>query len=317
MIRGPVAELAAVVGAMAVGLWAFTITENDAALLVVAAVVAAVMVASARRRRRAGVAQPPARVGAARAWVEAIGSAAVLTAAVAALMWLVREPYDTPRLWLLSRPGIDPAVFVARRLALAAAQQAVLQLFVWPVCREILRRDGPALVMAAAVFGLLHLPSPTLVAVTFVAAAVWIALYRRSRRLLPLVVSHALLWVAGYVLIPPRLSWDLKVGHEAWADRARYETLADATSRRILRQVTSPSYLDRIGGTDRAWVIALYRDILGRVPAESEVEFWLDRMRWEPRVEVARKFVVSEELADIRHRVGAAYDVPWSPTPTP
>ena len=92
--------------------------------------------------------------GPGRAWTEAAVATVLVAAVLTAWLTVVREPYDQPL-------GFLGLIWSARRLALAALQQLFLQLFFLAVLRELLR-PVPAALVAAAVFGLCHLPSPAL-----------------------------------------------------------------------------------------------------------------------------------------------------------
>jgi membrane protease YdiL (CAAX protease family) len=71
------------------------------------------------------------------------------------------------------------------------AQQWVLQTL---VLREAQRASSRArgIVIAAGLFGTIHLPNPLLAPVTCVAALVWCRLYDRYPNIIPLALSHGL-----------------------------------------------------------------------------------------------------------------------------
>ena len=72
-----------------------------------------------------------------------------------------------------------------------AGQQWVLQtVLLREAQRAVSRRGG--IVVAAALFGLLHLPNPLLTGVTIAAALCWCAIYDRYPNVVPLAVSHGL-----------------------------------------------------------------------------------------------------------------------------
>ena len=72
------------------------------------------------------------------------------------------------------------------------------------------RRTG--VVLAAAVFGLLHLPNPFLAPVTLLAALGWCWIYDRHPNWLPLALAHALLTLAILYCLDPRLTGRLRIG---------------------------------------------------------------------------------------------------------
>jgi hypothetical protein len=309
----PLIELAGAVVLLAVGLWAPLSRASQAVAGLAAVGFVWLGVLSWRRRRRTGVESVVPRVPAARAWLEAAATTLLMVAGIVASAAVVREPYETVGLGALALPLPALLLWACKRLAWATAQQLALQLFIWPLCREVLRSDGAGLVVAAGVFGLAHLPSPALTVATFVGAMVWIALFRRGGRLAPLIVAHALLWYVGHTVVPDRLSYTMLVGSRAAVELPRFRALASVENRAILRIVTTPEYFAAQGSSNRGLVTALYRDLLGRAPAEPEIQYWVSRMSWEPPTEVAKKFVEGEEMRNLRQRLGDTYRFPLHP----
>jgi membrane protease YdiL (CAAX protease family) len=72
----------------------------------------------------------------------------------------------------------------------AGGQQFVLQTVVLREARALMPR-GAAVVVAAGIFGAVHLPNPFLAPVTFAAALVWCWIYSRYPNIIPLAISHA------------------------------------------------------------------------------------------------------------------------------
>ncbi|HEY8717104.1 DUF4214 domain-containing protein [Pengzhenrongella sp.] len=79
--------------------------------------------------------------------------------------------------------------------------------------------------------------------------------------------------------------------------------------------VISPEYYAAAGGTDRAWVVRLYADILGRTPTADEIAVWTGRLLGGyTRARVASGFLLSpERLGDVldgywRHLLGRGID---------
>jgi membrane protease YdiL (CAAX protease family) len=68
------------------------------------------------------------------------------------------------------------------------------------------------IVLAAALFAVLHLPNPFLSAMTFAGALAWCWIYDRHANLLPLGLSHALLTLAILSAFDQRLTGHLRVG---------------------------------------------------------------------------------------------------------
>ncbi len=295
----------------ATALWLVPARGGGWELLAVGVVAGVLGWLSQRRRRLAGEAPAPARVTARRAWLETAAVTLALIAATAIVFAFFREPYDELRFGILVRPPGGLALWLGRRLVFAAAQQLVLQLFVMPVCAEIVGAPLAGTLLASALFGLAHLPSPTIAILTFVAAAAWIWLYSRGRRLAPLVVAHALMWIAAFAIVPDRLTYDMRVGRAAVDAMPVFRMLDGALGRSILREVTTRDYYERQGGTDAAWVGALYRDILGREPSAEEVAYWVRWLEHDSRTEVAKHFVISDELQGIVRRLPGRYRFPF------
>jgi membrane protease YdiL (CAAX protease family) len=71
------------------------------------------------------------------------------------------------------------------------AQQWVLQTVVLREAQGATSR-GAGIIIAALLFGLVHLPNPFLAPVTAVAALIWCRLYDRYPNIIPLALSHGL-----------------------------------------------------------------------------------------------------------------------------
>ncbi len=86
------------------------------------------------------------------------------------------------------------------KIPTVAGQQVMLQLLIVPVLLRLFQRVSVVVVVGALLFSLLHLPNLLLVGLTLVAGLFWIASYCRSQKLLPIVVSHAVLAImaAGF-----------------------------------------------------------------------------------------------------------------------
>jgi membrane protease YdiL (CAAX protease family) len=92
-----------------------------------------------------------------------------------------------------------------------AAQQWVLQTV---VLREGQRAASPrrGIVIAALLFGAIHLPNPFLAPVTAVAALVWCRLYDRCPNILPLALSHGLGTLAVRYAFDDAITGRLRIG---------------------------------------------------------------------------------------------------------
>lgn len=301
-------ELAVVVGLTEAELWALRghgLVWSHAG--VYALLVATVAVSIARRHAEAP--EPAPTVGRARAWGEAAAITLALSTVLLLAAMLVGDSNETYEFLFLRKPPLKLAGWLAGKVGAALAQQVALQWFLWPVCREVTGGRALGAGMAAAIFGLVHLPSPTLVGITAIGGLAWVLLYRRGGRLAPLVASHMALATLAHGGLPERMTYDMRVGSAATADSARFATLADPKARQInrrlkdhrddLRRYASADYYQAQGGTDAGFIRGLFRDILGRPAAESDVAFWLDRHFPDLRDRVPSIFLASDEYAQI------------------
>jgi hypothetical protein len=80
--------------------------------------------------------------------------------------------------------------------------------------------------------------------------------------------------------------------------------------------IGSPEYITGNGGRGRGWIIGMYRDLLGRDPAEAEVQGWLQALaRGVTEAEVAFGFAASRERQ--AQRVQRNYQIYLGRTATP
>lgn len=303
----PAAELILAVGALEWALWG--LRESGPAWLYVAAHVVSVaaIFASWDRRRRSQSTEPASPAGAAGSWALTLGVALGLSAVLLLAARFVGDRNETYEFVFLDKPPAKLLGWGVGKFLAALGQQLALMLFLWPVCFELTRSRLAGTVAAATIFGLIHLPSPTLVGITLLAGLAWIALYRRTGRIAPLVASHMLLAILAHGALPERLTYDLRVGASARADMKRFEDLNDPRLRLInhrlkihraeLRRYASDRYYAAQGGTPEGYIRGLYRDILRRPAADSDVRFWLTRPRKPNRDELTSFFLASDEYA--------------------
>ena len=91
------------------------------------------------------------------------------------------------------------------------AQQWVLQTVVLREAqRATSRRAG--IVIAALLFGAVHLPNPFLAPVTAAGALIWCRLYDRYPNVIPLALSHALGTLAVLYAFSPEITGRLRIG---------------------------------------------------------------------------------------------------------
>jgi len=91
------------------------------------------------------------------------------------------------------------------------AQQWVLQTVVLREAQRISSRPN-GIVIAAVLFGAVHLPNPLLTPLTAVAAVVWCRLYDRHPNILPLAFSHGLGTLALRYAFDETITGRLRIG---------------------------------------------------------------------------------------------------------
>jgi membrane protease YdiL (CAAX protease family) len=104
------------------------------------------------------------------------------------------------------------ALRFALLLVWALAQQFVLQTVIYREARERFSR-GAAVLVAATLFAVIHLPNPFLTPATFVAALGWCWLYERHQNLVPIALSHAAASLAAAVALGPGITGGMRVGY--------------------------------------------------------------------------------------------------------
>jgi membrane protease YdiL (CAAX protease family) len=114
------------------------------------------------------------------------------------------------------RGTLHARAHLGRDLALlmvwAAGQQFALETVLLREAQAVTsRRTG--IVLAAALFGALHLPNPFLAPVTFLAALGWCWIYDRHPNLLPLALSHAVSTLVILSALDAGLTGRLRIGY--------------------------------------------------------------------------------------------------------
>ena len=314
----PIAELLGVIGLLEAELW--DLRDRGPAWLVALTFGLIVLAAgfSCERRRRAGFVSVFRKVGAGRAWVEVSLACLVLSAVLVGSAPMVGDSNETFEFVFLDKGPAKLAIWIVGKFAAALIQQFALQLFLWPTCFELTRGRVSGAMLAASIFGLVHLPSPTLVAITFLAGMVWVGFYQRGGRLAPLVVSHMILATLAHGALPERLTYDMRVGSMATADMNRFEQLNDPKIRVINRRLkdnraslkyyASEPYFQAQGGTLPGLIRGLFRDVLRREATDGDVAFWTGRKLANPQADMVNIFLASDEHAAIVEARKAARD---------
>ena len=308
----PAMELITVVGLLEAELW-YLRAHGPAWLniLVYGSIVATLWFSHERRKKAETSATSPI-VGARRAWFEVLATCAILSAILMVAALMVGDSSETFEFVFLDKPPLKLFNWLVGKFGAALGQQLALQLFLWPVCFELTRGRAAGTVLAAAIFGMIHLPSPTLVAITTLAGAVWVVLYQRTGRLAPLILSHMILATLAHGGLPERLTYDMRVGLTATADMKRFEVLNDPKIRKANRRLkenraslirfSSDEYYRARGGTMPGFIRGLFRDILDRPAKDTDVEFWMTRNLTNPRADIPSMFLASDEFAQIQER---------------
>src|SRR6266702_492425 len=131
---------------------------------------------------------------------------ALLASAAAALV--------AARVQTLHTPG-GPLMFVERfsGYALGACvQQLLLQDFFLPRLLRLMRTPVSAVVVAATIFSLAHLPNPILTGITFVWGLAACLFFLRYRNLYTLIIAHTILGIAVAITIPRPVIHNMRVG---------------------------------------------------------------------------------------------------------
>jgi membrane protease YdiL (CAAX protease family) len=139
------------------------------------------------------------------AMLPALKWAAALTVPALAVVLVIGRQLGT----LHGRDQLAPRF--ALLLAWALVQQFMLQTTILREARCTFGRRA-ALVVAAALFAVVHLPNPLLTPVTFLAALGWCWIYDRHPNLFPLAVSHACASLTLALALGPHLTGGMRVG---------------------------------------------------------------------------------------------------------
>jgi membrane protease YdiL (CAAX protease family) len=129
--------------------------------------------------------------------------AVVIAAMLAAGAWMAS----------LRFPQLPNAIRTLARLVLfGIAQQYVLLAFYYRGIASVMRRPASAVLLTALVFAAFHIPNPFLMIVTFVAAGIGLAVYRRSPNLWVNGVVHGVVSFTLYYSLPVTVTGGLRVG---------------------------------------------------------------------------------------------------------
>jgi membrane protease YdiL (CAAX protease family) len=144
-----------------------------------------------------------------RAFLPALRAAALFTLPAAGIVLAVGATMGTLH---------DRRDFLGNLASLAVwggAQQWVLQTVVLRESQRATSRRAGVLV-AALLFGLVHLPNPFLTAMTTIGAVAWCAIYDRYPNVIPLGLSHAVATLAILYAFDDDITGRLRIGYAFW-----------------------------------------------------------------------------------------------------
>jgi membrane protease YdiL (CAAX protease family) len=113
------------------------------------------------------------------------------------------------------RPWHGPVALVQRFWGYAIwafVQQFLLQIFFLQRILRLVASKALAILLAAAIFSLAHLPSPILTLATLVFGVATCALFLRYRNLYPLAITHAILGICIAICLPGPVTHNMRVG---------------------------------------------------------------------------------------------------------
>lgn len=134
---------------------------------------------------------------------------AILIAASCLLIaWALGTPVDFLR-W---HPNRNLALQLVLGFVWALAQQYVLQGFFNRRAMVVFGRGWFSILIVSAIFGLLHLPNLWITLITFLAGAIWAAVYQRAPNLFALAATHSVMTWFIVSTLPPSMLRHLRVG---------------------------------------------------------------------------------------------------------
>jgi len=197
-------ELGAIGAATAVFVASFQIRPPYVDFVLAAAAVALILGSAARSRRLWALARAPEQNGTRHAWRTALAFTAAALVALAVAAVLAARSADMPALERFGNWHMLAAA--ALYFPWALLQQFIFQFYLFPRWLRLVPVPA-AVAFTALAFAAVHFPRWPVMGVTVVAGTAWALIYYRSRRLLPLALSHALLgtalhyWVFGNDLL--------------------------------------------------------------------------------------------------------------------
>jgi len=112
--------------------------------------------------------------------------------------------------------GLDAVLGLLNLFVFGTAQQYMLLAFFYQRFAEMLPSQALAVLAAAALFAVLHVPNPFLVAVTFFAGLISAIIYARTPNLWVNGIVHGLISFSLYWSLPLEIIGGMRVGPGYW-----------------------------------------------------------------------------------------------------
>jgi membrane protease YdiL (CAAX protease family) len=109
--------------------------------------------------------------------------------------------------------GVMPiATHITLYVLWAVMQQFVAQSYFYLQIEKLTQSSNKAVVGAAVIFALLHIPNPVLSVVTFIGGLAFSEMFRRYRNIYPIAIAHALVALSIAVSLPDDVHRHMRVG---------------------------------------------------------------------------------------------------------
>ena len=191
-------ELAIVIAALEAALWAEGRTQKELSWLA-GAVILLIACVDRRSWRARGVRRSELRSFTVAAWASAVALALVIVASWFGSLHV---------LFGLRTPVFHTVAY----LPWAIAQQFILQGVIFVRFETLFKSARVAAFAASLLFGLLHIPNPVLMLVTFCGGFLLCLRFSRDRDVLPLGIAHFIVGVALAVSLPDAVLRHMRVG---------------------------------------------------------------------------------------------------------
>lgn len=243
----------------------------------------------------------------ARTWITVASVTGCLIVVLIAGGEAIRCEGESFRYYWLDKPPLRIVAWIGEKTGVVIAQQLALQGLLVPCFAEITRSYSGritrrahahrALACGAIVFGLVHLPSLAVVALTSIGAYAWSYWYRRSGRILPLIASHLALAIVAHGALPERLNYNMRIGADALTKHDLYRQLESPPLGALTRLLCSDRYYNSCGAIPERFVECLYKDALGVPPTGQTCSEMVGKLRARCRADIVADLCASEPFA--------------------